>query len=77
MVKEQIINRGITNSEVIRAMRSVPREEFVSSKYKDFAYDDNPLPIGKGQTILQPYIVAYMTEKLNLKKNFLIADLFL
>ncbi|HVO67049.1 MAG TPA: protein-L-isoaspartate(D-aspartate) O-methyltransferase [Syntrophales bacterium] len=69
MVKTQIMERGINDAEVIRAMKSVPRHKFVPGKYIDSAYDDNPLPIGYGQTISQPYIVAYMTEVLNLNKN--------
>ena len=62
MVKDQIIDRGIVNSEVIRAMRKVPRHLFVPLEYQNDAYGDFPLPIGYGQTISQPYIVAYMTE---------------
>ncbi len=69
MVKNQIAERGITDLRVIEAMKSVPRHKFVPEKYLTRAYDDNPLPIGYGQTISQPYIVAYMTEVLNLNKN--------
>lgn len=69
MVKNQIAERGISDRRVIEAMMSVPRHKFVPDKYITRAYDDNPLPIGYGQTISQPYIVAYMTEVLNLNKN--------
>ena len=62
MVRVQIIDRGITDSLVLKAMRKVPRHKFVPDEYANEAYDDNPLPIGYGQTISQPYIVAYMTE---------------
>ncbi len=62
MVKVQILDRGITDSETLNAMRKVPRHLFVPDEIIDQAYDDNPLPIGNGQTISQPYIVAYMTE---------------
>lgn len=61
MVKTQIQERGVTGSDVLGAMRKVPRHIFVSEEYIDKAYDDYPLPIGYGQTISQPYIVAYMT----------------
>lgn len=62
MVEEQIIARGVGDLRVLDAMRSVPRHEFVSFVWRGFAYDDRPLPIGEGQTISQPYIVALMTE---------------
>jgi protein-L-isoaspartate(D-aspartate) O-methyltransferase len=67
MVRKQIISRGVTDPQVIRAMRRVERHLFVPAKYVRRAYDDHPLPIGYGQTISQPYIVAYMTEILDLK----------
>jgi len=62
MVHEQIESRGITNTAVLAAMRKVPRHEFVPEQWADAAYEDHPLPIGHGQTISQPYIVALMTE---------------
>lgn len=62
MVKIQITDRGITNVATIKAMRKVPRHLFVPKEYENDAYGDYPLPIGYGQTISQPYIVAYMTE---------------
>ena len=65
MVEQQIKRRGITSGDVLRAMESVPRHFFVPEEITSRAYDDNPLPIGYGQTISQPYIVAYMTETLD------------
>jgi protein-L-isoaspartate(D-aspartate) O-methyltransferase len=69
MVQQQILARDIQDKNVISAMRSVPRHEFVSTNYMDLAYQDSPLPIGYEQTISQPYIVAYMTEMLKLTEN--------
>lgn len=65
MVERQIAARGITNSRVLAAMRQVPRHCFIPPPNDRSAYDDNPLPIGNGQTISQPYIVALMTELLD------------
>jgi protein-L-isoaspartate(D-aspartate) O-methyltransferase len=64
MVEQQIRQRGVKDERVLDAMRAVPRERFVPDDQIDRAYDDNPLPIGFGQTISQPYIVAHMTEVL-------------
>jgi len=69
MVEEQIVNRGVTDELVLKALRDVKRHLFVPEEFKPFAYQDRPLPIGYGQTISQPYIVAYMSEKANLKAN--------
>lgn len=69
MVREQLQRRGITNPAVLRAMRAVPRHEFVPQNRRRFAYQDRPLPIGYGQTISQPFIVAYMTEVLELRRR--------
>src|SRR5271157_862557 len=69
MVKDQILERGVKDHSVIEAMMAVPRHKFVPENYLNRAYDDSPVPIGHGQTISQPYIVAYMTEILNLNKN--------
>jgi len=66
MVESQIINRGVRDKRVLRAIREVPRHRFVPDEYKQQAYEDYPLPIGYSQTISQPYIVAYMTEILQL-----------
>jgi len=62
MVTVQIVDRGVKDTAVLEALRKVPRHLFVPEEYINEAYDDNPLPIGYGQTISQPYIVAFMTE---------------
>jgi protein-L-isoaspartate(D-aspartate) O-methyltransferase len=62
MVSDQIENRGITDQRVLAALRKVPRHEFVPARRRSSAYQDRPLPIGHGQTISQPYVVAAMTE---------------
>ncbi len=67
MVREQIVARGVSDARVLAAMRRVPRHEFVPEGLRAYAYDDTPLPIGEGQTISQPYIVALMTELAQLK----------
>jgi protein-L-isoaspartate(D-aspartate) O-methyltransferase len=67
MVTDQIERRGVKDPRVLQAMRNVPRHLFVEEALWDQAYGDFPLPIGSGQTISQPYIVAFMTEKLGLK----------
>jgi protein-L-isoaspartate(D-aspartate) O-methyltransferase len=67
MVERQIAARGITNPRILTAMREIPRHIFIPPPYDRSAYDDNPLPIGNGQTISQPYIVALMTELLGPK----------
>ena len=67
MVKSQIISRGVNDARVLEAMRTVPRERFVRKSDRRLAFFDGPLSIGCGQTISQPYIVAYMTEMLELK----------
>lgn len=67
MVENQIEARGVDDIAVLEAMRTVPRHEFVTEDYLDQAYADHPLPIGFGQTISQPYIVALMTETLQVE----------
>ena len=67
MVSRQIRARGISSAPVLKAMSDVPRHAFVPSNLKPQAYSDHPLPIGEGQTISQPYIVALMTESLDLQ----------
>jgi protein-L-isoaspartate(D-aspartate) O-methyltransferase len=67
MVNEQIAERGIKDQATLDAMRKVPRHLFVENEQVGQAYTDSPLPIGHGQTISQPYIVAFMTEQLRLK----------
>jgi protein-L-isoaspartate(D-aspartate) O-methyltransferase len=62
MVDAQIARRGVKDQSVLEAMRSVPREKFVAAGFEELAYDDAPLPIGEGQTISQPYVVALMIE---------------
>lgn len=67
MVQEQLEARDITDTLVLQVMRSVPRHEFVLKEYRPWAYNDRALPIGEGQTISQPYIVAYMTQILGVQ----------
>jgi protein-L-isoaspartate(D-aspartate) O-methyltransferase len=62
MVERQLVRRGVIDERVLAAFRRVPRETFVPAELAEFAYDDNPLPIGEGQTISQPYVVALMAE---------------
>jgi protein-L-isoaspartate(D-aspartate) O-methyltransferase len=69
MVKNQLMAGGITNPEVLKAMSDVPRHEFVPAAMRPFAYVNGPLPIGHGQTISQPFIVAYMTQVLELTNS--------
>src|ERR1041384_4418597 len=66
MVETQLRRRGIHDERVLQAMARVPRHEFVPSEFKEQSYEDRPLPIGEGQTISQPYIVAIMLEALAL-----------
>lgn len=65
-IAEQLVRRGVGDPEVLRAMRAVPREGFLPLELRHLAYEDGALPIGRGQTISQPYIVARMTEALAL-----------
>jgi protein-L-isoaspartate(D-aspartate) O-methyltransferase len=67
MVEQQIIERGVSDPRVLDAMRTVPRHHFVPAEAEGRAYNDHPLPIGEGQTISQPYIVALMTELLGVR----------
>jgi protein-L-isoaspartate(D-aspartate) O-methyltransferase len=67
MVEEQLRRRGISDPRVLEAMAKVPRHLFVPENYRASAYEDRPLPIGEGQTISQPYMVAVMTQSLDLK----------
>ena len=69
MVEDQIQKRGVRDPSVLSAMARVEREKFVPEQFRDMAYSDGPLPIGYKQTISQPYIVAYMTEQLQLDSN--------
>jgi protein-L-isoaspartate(D-aspartate) O-methyltransferase len=69
MVDEDIVPRGVTDPAVLAVMRRIPRHRFVPHEYAAFAYLDSPLPIGHGQSISQPSLVAKMTEALSLKKT--------
>jgi protein-L-isoaspartate(D-aspartate) O-methyltransferase len=69
MVKTQLAGRDITDDRVLKAMETVPRHRFVPESLRNDAYQDAPLPIGEGQTISQPYIVALMTESLELDRD--------
>jgi len=69
MVERQLVPMGIFDKVVLAAMGEVPREEFVPSNLQSLAYEDGPLPIGQGQTISQPFIVAYMAQALELTRS--------
>jgi len=69
MVREQLARRGINDRRVLDAMSKIPRHRFVEESLRDEAYEDHPLPIGEGQTISQPYVVALMTGALKLKPS--------
>lgn len=75
MVENQIVGRGISAAPVVTAMGRVPREKFVSPHLIDEAYDDGPLPIGFGQTISQPYIVALMVDAMDLVGGEVVLDI--
>jgi protein-L-isoaspartate(D-aspartate) O-methyltransferase len=75
MVAQQIAARGITNPAVLEAMRAVPRHLFVPASIRTSAYEDRPLPIGHGQTISQPYIVAYMTDALGVASTHRVLEI--
>lgn len=75
MVDEQLVKRGISESRLLDALRMLPRHQFVPDEHKPHAYEDRPLPIGDGQTISQPYIVAFMTENLRLKPHHKVLEI--
>ena len=75
MVGEQIIARGVSDHNVLAALRGVPRHRFVPRPLVPQAYSDRPLPIGNGQTISQPYIVAFMSELLDLRKSHKVLEI--
>ncbi len=75
MVRSQIESRGVRDQRVIEAMKKVPRHIFVPDQLRRFAYDDSPISIGHGQTISQPYIVAFMTELLRPKPYHKVLDI--
>jgi len=74
MVETQLVTRGIRREEVLRAFMDVPRHLFVRPQDRSFAYEDHPLPIGYGQTISQPYMVARMTELLDLSPGMKVLE---
>jgi protein-L-isoaspartate(D-aspartate) O-methyltransferase len=74
MVDSQIIRRGVNDPKVLAAMRKVPRPLFLPPDARKFAYADNPIRIGNGQTISQPYIVAFMTELLHVQPEDIVLD---
>ena len=75
MVVNQLIKRGIIDTALLDAMYTVPRHRFVSKIYRSMAYTDNPLPIGHGQTISQPYIVGLMTELLEVNRKHKVLEI--
>ena len=75
MVEDQIIKRGIEDQRVLDVMKAVERHKFVPEKYTESAYKDGPLPIGHGQTISQPFIVAFMTENLKLDASHKVLEI--
>ena len=75
MVDRQLLQRGIRDERVLTVMARVPRHEFVADPYRAQAYDDNPLPIGEGQTISQPYIVALMLEMLEVSEEDIVLEI--
>ena len=75
MVEEQLVRRGIANDRVLAAMRRVPRHLFVDEALRERAYGDHPLPIGEEQTISQPYIVALMSQLLDLEESLKVLDI--
>lgn len=75
MVEEQIVARGVRDARVLAAMRAIPRHRFVPASLWGAAYDDSPLPIGFGQTISQPYIVAYMSEELRIEPQHRVLEI--
>lgn len=74
LVEQRIAGAGITDPDVLAAMRAVPRHEFVPAQHQPAAYDDRPLPIGHGQTISQPHVVAFMTQELELEPDFAVFE---
>lgn len=75
MIENQLKRRGITDPVVLKAMWDVDREFFIPEEVRDEAYYDGPLPIGRGQTISQPYIVAYMAQELKLKPDDIVLEI--
>jgi protein-L-isoaspartate(D-aspartate) O-methyltransferase len=75
MIQQQVIERGITDARVVEAMRGVPRDRFFPAETQQFAYADRAAPIGHGQTISQPYMVALMTQRLDVRPEHTILEI--
>lgn len=75
MIENQLIRRGISDPKVLQAMREIDRALFIPKEMKEFAYEDRPLSIGNGQTISQPFIVAYMAQELKLNPEDVILEI--
>ena len=75
MVEHQIKKKGINNPKLLKVMKKIPRHLFVPENMKSFAYEDRPLPIGNGQTISQPYVVALMLRELELQPSHRVLDI--
>jgi protein-L-isoaspartate(D-aspartate) O-methyltransferase len=75
MVATQLRRRGIRDERVLAAMERVPRHQFIAAAFRDRAYDDEPVPIGEGQTISQPYIVAYMLQELAIEPQHRVLEI--
>lgn len=75
MVREQVEGRGVTDPLILEAMLTVPRHIFVPEAFRHHAYDDTPLPIGQGQTISQPYMVARMTQALDVRPGMRVLEI--
>src|SRR4051794_17397807 len=75
MIRTQVVDRGIDDAHVVEAMRHVPREKFFKPGAADLAYADQPSPIGQGQTISQPYMVALMTHRLDLRPTHRVLEI--
>ena len=72
---DSIRKKGITDERVLNAINSIPRHQFLDSSFLEFAYDDNPFPIGSGQTISQPYTVAFQSELLEVSKGMKVLEI--
>lgn len=72
---ESIMRKGITNKNILEAVNSIPRHLFLDSSFLEYAYDDKPFPIGSGQTISQPYTVAFQTELLDVSKGHKVLEI--
>src|SRR5579884_515819 len=75
MIQQQVIERGITDPRVIDALRSIPRDHFFPAQGREFAYADRAAPIGFGQTISQPYMVALMTQRLEVQPDHKVLEI--